>query len=318
MKKWTIVGIIMMTFSSCSAQNTESEKQLASLYKQVKYRNQAVTYNLNIQIGACNFELLINDMPVQEYFGDADGTANVSVPINDAILTSGKQHWKLIVYPGERKGQVLTALSPNVLINIELEKTTESDHNKKSDKPVKLISTPVNTANGSSVYADAGKKTAMYEGTFDAVVPYTLKGWTMGQDLRKEDQVRLEQEVLKYYQKYAGFYHEKNIAGILSAVMAKERERAQYFFLDQVACKETVTGYKEFLDFPSSKVLPINQYQMRIYGGGKVVALERTDRPNKGEPVTRIEYKDKNGKTVTEFMYVYLQRNTSGELEMIR
>ncbi|WP_205529503.1 hypothetical protein [Taibaiella koreensis] len=310
--------ILSMAFTMCKGQTNNGENQLASLYKQVRFRDRAVEYRTNIEVGACNFELLINDVPVEQYFGDAEGTVNTSVPINDAILQTGAQHWKLIVYPGERKGKQLEELSPNVLIDIEIEKITKGGSQQEAGAVKKLVTTSLVKRDGREVFADAGKRIVVYEGSFPASVPYNIPGWTKGQDLQKEDSLALQREVLAYYQKYAGFYNEKNVEGIYSAVLAKERERAQYFFLDAEGCKETIKDYKEFLSFPSPNVLPVEHYRMRFYGNGKIVALERTDPPNKGEPVTRIEYKDKNGKTVTEFMYCYLMRNASGQLEMIR
>lgn len=320
MKNYLLLLGVITTFSFCNAQNINTEKEMASLYKNVKFRQQAVEYRANLQIGACNFELLINDLPVEQYFGDASGTFNTSTPVNDAILRSGTQRWKLIVYPGYRNNQKLEQLSPHLLIDIGLERIAQSKHGQVGDaSPVKLATTPFININGQSVYADAGKETAIYEGTFTAEVPYSLTGWSAGQDLTKEDQSKLLAEVLDFYQQYAALYKEKNINGIFKSVLAKEKERAQYFFMDASANAEAVTTYKEFLDFPSPAVLPIENYRLRFYGDGKIVTLERTDYPNIGEPVTRIEYKDQNGKTVTEYMYCYLQRPAgSTRLEMIR
>jgi hypothetical protein len=311
----------MSTLTACAQNKTNMNNTIKDLYKTVQHRDKAVEYRANIQVGACNFELLINDIPVEQFFGNANGTFNTSTPINDAILKSGKQRWKLILYPGFKDNQPTTALSPNVLIDIEIEGLKHTANGVEAlTEPVALLTTPQRqNAEGKEVYTEAGKPTAVYEGTFDANVPYTLTGWSESTDLRKEDQEQLKKELLSYYEEYAGYYRSKNTERIMEAVAGKEKERAQYFFLDASGLQETYNDYTAFLAFPSPRVLPIEHYRLRFYGDGKIVTLERADFPNIGEPVTRIEYADRNNKPVTEYMFCYLHRKKPGmKLEMIR
>ncbi|WP_162903422.1 hypothetical protein [Taibaiella koreensis] len=164
MIKGIMISIMAIVFSICHAQNKHEKDQIKNLYKHVQFKNQAVEYRANIQIGASNFELLINDVPVEQYFGDADGTVNTSIPINDAILHSGSQRWKLILYHGTSKGKDLTGLSSNVLIDIEIEKLTPDISSNEQSASIKILATPTVLISGKPQYKDAGKVIAIYEG----------------------------------------------------------------------------------------------------------------------------------------------------------
>ncbi len=92
-----------MSLQSCG-QNTKTMNDnateiLGSLYKDVKYYDQRINYHADIFIGGCNYEVLINDFPVDSHFGPGDGAMNTSIPINTAILHKGEQTWKIRVYP---------------------------------------------------------------------------------------------------------------------------------------------------------------------------------------------------------------------------
>lgn len=234
MKKTALALFLISALSSCAQNKQNMNNSLKDLYKTVQFRDKAIEYRANIQVGACNFELLINDIPVEQYFGNTDGTFNTSTPINDAILKSGPQRWKLILYPGYRNNSPVTTLSPNVFLEIEIEGLKHKPQSVETIAgPVSLINTPQRKdEKGNNIYLEAGKPTAVYEGTFNADVPYTLPGWSESTDLRKENQDQLLKEVLAFYQKYSGYYAHRDVAAILNTVQEKEKERAQYFFQD--------------------------------------------------------------------------------------
>ena len=74
-------------------------EKIANLYKEVKYHEQAISYQAEYFIGGCNFEILINGFPIERYYGLGNGALSASVPINTAILKSGLQSWKIRIFP---------------------------------------------------------------------------------------------------------------------------------------------------------------------------------------------------------------------------
>jgi hypothetical protein len=122
MKKTILYLLIGCSLASCAQEKKKmNDNLIPDLYKEVKFKDQKISYRAGIQVGASNFVLLINDVPVAQNFEEAGGTFNTSAPINDMILKSGKQHFKLILYPGFKNSLPLTALSENVLAKITIE-----------------------------------------------------------------------------------------------------------------------------------------------------------------------------------------------------
>ncbi|WP_157280187.1 hypothetical protein [Pedobacter borealis] len=320
----SMIILLAAVYSSLASAQSDVRRQTSveELNRTNRNAGKAIEYRANIQAGACAFELFVNDIPVEQFFGNATGTFNTSSPINDCILRSGTQQWKLIVYPGYKDGKPTEALSSNIVIDIEVEglEHVTTGTAKTVDKPIQLITAPVKKdGNGKETYSDAGKPMAVYEGTFKAQVPYSLPGWSNSKDLSKENPEKLLEEVLSYYREYAGYYAMKDTAAILQAVYPKEKERAQYFFIDENGARETYKDYTEFLSFKNAEVQPIEKYKLKFYGNGRIVTLERSDFPNIGEPVTRIHHYGKNNNLLIDYMFCYLhKRQGSDKFEMIR
>lgn len=268
----------------------------------------AIEYRLNFEIGAASFECFINDIPVEQYFGEGNGTLNTSTPINDAILKPGTQHWKLILYPSCKDGKQLAALPGKIKAVVQVEGLHKSDGKQVSN--VELL-------NIDGDHPNAAKAAAVYEGSFEAKVPYHLTGWSQSVNLQKEDEKALLPELLAAYESYAECFRKKDAAALHQLIRQKENEMAQFFYLDKEEAAAHLSEYSD--DFKLDyTVLPIEKYRLRFYGNGKIAALERTDYPNIGEPVVRYTVKRPKGEE-TAFMYAYFHRPRPGaKLEMIR
>ncbi len=315
-----VLMLLAASFHSCAQNNTTMEKSIKDIYKTVQHRDQAIEYRANIQVGACSFEFLINDVPVQSYFENANGTFNVSAPFNDAILASGIQRWKLILYPAYKDRVQTEVLSPNILIDIEVEGLRHTAESVRTVYgPVSLITTPVKENDkGEEVFEHAGAPVAIYEGTFEAKVPYKLSGWSESKDLSKEDQEQLLVEVLRATQAYANCFKSKDTVGVTNLVYNKEVEYQQANFCGKEDSEEQWKYYLENFNLPDAIVQPIENYKMRIYGDGRLVTLERNDFPYIGEPVVRINYMEGNRKMISYLFATFHKPKGSDKLEIIR
>jgi len=311
-----------MALSSCAQPPKNMNTTLISdLYKEVKHRGKAVQYHAGIQVGGCAFEFFVNDLPVVQYFENGNGALNTSAPINDHILKSGTQTWKLVLYPAYLKGIQTEPLSKGIEANIEIETLKFREDGVDNIAPTfSLIETPKKkNEKGDTVYAEAGKKIMVYEGTFQAIVPYELKGWSQSVDLRKEDSPKLLQEVITAYQEYISILKDKDAQKVAEKVYKKERECAQAYFMDEEATKDRWNNYKTIFTIDGLELQSLEHYQMKIYGDGRIVCLERTDYPNINEPAIRARYKDEKGRGQVEYYYYYLHRpQPSSKLEIIR
>lgn len=305
--------------SAIEQQSTIGDDRVSikDIYKQVQFTDRAIAYRADIQVGAAGFEFYVNDVLVAYYFGNANGTFNTSAPVNNAILRSGKQKWKLILFPPFLNGKQESAISPNLIVDIRIEGLKDSPEGAGTlVPPARLIA--ISRQERGHVSATTGKPSAVYTGEFNAAVPYTLLGWSNSKDLTKEDGEKLLQEVLEVHRHYLDLLKNKDIAGIEEMVCNKEQETQQANFDDQAGSMENYAAYTGVFDLPEATFLPIEKYRLKIFGDGRLVTLVRSDFPNIDEPVIRIRYL-KNGRKRIKAMYgVFHKPAGSGRLEMIR
>lgn len=154
---------MLMKLSYCKCQQTDITKEIPAI-------NKAVEYWASIESGACNFQLLINNIPIAQYFGDVKEDSLMSRSIDKAILTGGEQKWKLVLYPGYQDGKPIERLAPNTSICLEIEKVSRGNHTKRESPATKLFPMRLLTIPNKEGFAYTGKDFVAYEGTFHVEV----------------------------------------------------------------------------------------------------------------------------------------------------
>src|SRR5690554_5093662 len=221
MKHFVLSILILFPLLGCAQNSKNMEKEVNEIFSDlgeyVKHRDQAVNYHANIYIGAVNFEVLINDFPVQKFYRPATGAISTSIPINTAILKPGKQTWKIKVYPSlthkvDENGEIIASMPDTAIskggrieMNIEGIYYDENGNIVKEDHNIVSFEAPLreDPETGRMILVDAGKPYVEYSGTFEAKVPYQLEGWSEGQDLTQLDTDDLEEKVVKVYKEFS-------------------------------------------------------------------------------------------------------------------
>lgn len=332
--KLTILLILTLAFHSCAQQQkkenknmpyTETHQTMEELYKEVQYRNDKIYYDLKVYNGACNYKIWVNDMPVFAMYNNARG--ELSFPINTEIFRSGKQTLKIRIFPflNSKTRTFDDKLNKYSGLDVEIREMEWDANERKFDYyPIFNYQTP---REGSESLQDNPRGFLFEEGeeelpyyeeivTFEAKVPYDLKGWSQSVDLRNENQEELLKEIEKYYKSLANDFDKKNVKSIAEKYYTKEKEIAQCFFHNE---KEAKTRWnediiKEIID-PNSKAGKIEKYELEFFGNGKVVALMRFP----GKSPLYVTIPDENG-SLDYFVYdIFLHRpRPSAPLEMIR
>jgi len=316
MKRIFVYLLLGSSLLSCAQNNKKmNNPSIPDLYKEVQFKDQNTNYRANIQVGACNFSLLINDVPIVQYLEESSGTFNTTSPINNVILKSGKQTYKLILYPGYKDGQPATALSENVLVDINIEGFRYRGYAvEKVVPPVSLVNISAKQQN----FKQAGQPVAIFEGVFDIQVPYDITGWSESQDLRKEDPDALLKEILAAYKEFGDIVTTKDSVRLSNLVYQKEKDYAQALFLDQEGTKKQWDTYSSILHAKKLEMEPIENYKLKFYGKGRLVTLERIDYPYAGQPALRADVTDAQGEEYTEYYFYYLHKKAgSNKLELI-
>ncbi|MCW3161097.1 hypothetical protein [Chryseobacterium oryctis] len=331
----SILFSLLFFLQSCGQNNKALDKEvneiLGNLYKDVKNYDQRINYHAMIFIGGCNYEVLINDFPVDRYFGEGNGAASGSAPINRAILKSGLQTWKIRIYPihdiKEINGKV-TMLPRNTIqegarveIAIEGIQFKENGDIEKRFGKVVDFKAPLkkDDKTGKNIFAEAGKPYIEYSGTFQADVPYQLAGWEEGEDLYKLDKSTLEKQLLNKYKEYSNWIQNRNLEKIAKSNLNSEKEESQALFYDKQTNQSIINNnYINGWGAEGLKVYPLENYKIKFFGNGKLATLERSDYV--GDPILAGEYVNKNNKNEEMkvfYLYFYIPKGKT-ELEVIR
>ena len=306
MKLKLIVLGMLISLNSCS-QKTEikmtqnpdikANNIVDKIYAEVKTYADYTRYYLDIEQSWCHAEIFVNDIPVHKDFNNALIASTKS--INHVILKSGLQKVTYKLYPvGEHEGEIISTLTNDTEMKITAE---WQDFYKLEKQGTAMVqSTPMSNPSNpmeEPVSLLSGKK--YYEGsfTFNAIVPYELKGWSESQDLRKLDQKDLERKVLAEYEKNKNIYQSKNLDAI--AKIEFDNMRNQYVS-EYATRKDIQQGWDEVLKAVNSSVFemqPIKDYKMVFYAEGRLVGLVSTssDKNLKDKSVLVCHYRDKDG-----------------------
>jgi len=317
-KKTILLLFIIMSVSYCNSQNknnAEMDKIINEIASQLITFKDKPSYHASINTSACSFEFLVNDMPVLSYYNK--GGIATSVPINPQILKSGIQTFKIKIYPGYYKEnkQLIQAdsLIKDTKFDLSFSHKDWSNLGEESKIDFEFSLPHTITESGIREFKLAGSPYFEYKGTFNASVPYSLKGWQESVNLSEENEEDLEAEVIKVYQELIVKYKNKDIEGISEYNKNKITERLQSIYSTEKSDILKITDkISSKFNSPSFNIEPLENYKINILGNGRAVRLVRDDLKNKGEGVVRITYQNKEGKKRLSFYGFTFHRPVKG------
>lgn len=335
MKKVILILTLVTSFLSCSQNNKtkQTDKQMEesiltsanyvkTMLRDIKRYPKEPIYQVYVKNSLCLYELFVNDFPVGKLFDYSQKATPYD--INSAILKSGKQQITLRIYPSpaeySRSGDLL---SPNTSCDLEIVSVDNKDPNFNSIPVAKFtLPTKVRMAgqnNDVEIPEFEGEGKKYYEITFefDATVPYENDGWSNGQDLKKLDQKKLEEATLKFYQSQWTLYKNKDVDKMFSYLLRKEKETTQASFDEIKSLEKIKTVYLKPFTINSFVLEPINNYNYKIYGNGKIISLQQnsTDPRLRSNSALWGKYKNENGNTIANFRNYYLYLPVGKKLE---
>ncbi len=299
-----------------------SIQKIEDVYQTVQHRESKVFYDLKIYNGACNYKVLINDVPVHEMYNNVRG--EFSLGINNLILKSGQQRLKIRIFPFyDENGKLNNKLHRYAGLDVTVREMEWNEEYRKFDYyPVFSYVTPrkgnKSLEDDPTEFLLKDEELPYYEEEviFEAKVPYDLKGWSESVNLKNENSENLKKEAIAYYESLAKDFTNRNTAAIAKKYYKKEKEIAQCFFHSQKEAKTRfyVDIMERILD-PTAKVRKLEKYDIKFFGDGKIVALMR----HPGVSPICIVTKRDNGDLRYSVYDVFLHRPTpSAKLEMIR
>ncbi|MCT3939633.1 hypothetical protein HZP52_03710 [Elizabethkingia anophelis] len=306
-------------------EHDKATELLGNLYKDVKYREREISYHAIVSTGAATVEVYINGYPIHQEKAvvGQSGRTGGSNPINECILKSGEQNWEVRVYPAYNSdGTQQAQLSKEARFTIRLDKLRFNDNGVDNlSDPVILLETPKAfevsaTGNTEETYKDAGKPMMIYKGTFNADVPYILKGWGDSVDLTKEDKSLLEKELVVKYKELWDLLDKRQTDLLAEKILNREKEISQALFYTKDENDNYLKTFFDKFGKEEKKMKPLENYKMVFYGN-KMVALVSNDPVYKYYPVLRANYGE-NGRKMLSYIMVFHRPKVGRPLEIIR
>ena len=211
------------------------------------------------------YELYINDIKADcDYVG-----ANSGVDMNPYILKNGKYKVKLRIFPAFKAGEKLIASKDIKNSNISFgsyirNKETDEILNYE-DKPLPITAPTIDVP-----YFEQEWEVEITD------LPYELEGWSKGQDLRKWDKDKLEKKVVAYYQRLWSILNNGDGKEFIRLWEKSDKELFSYYYTTQERYLKLVENTIEDVErYCKGTMIPLEDYEMKIYAEGKLVCLER-------------------------------------------
>jgi hypothetical protein len=314
MKKAITLFCLILSLSSCGQKQKikkeeimtqQNIEKIRNIYKEIKTYDYNPSYTLHMNAGGLSFEVLINGNPIFSHYDSGNITG--SIPINPSLINSGKQKIKIIITPEtDENYSTKLLIDPNdVSFDFTIdcgdygrEKVKDFHEVFKYKMPKLKESLPIYELNLE----------------FEAKVPYALNGWTHSVDLSKEDKQKLLKEVEAFYNEIINDYKNRDINRLADKYYNRVFELQQASYGNKRNDVQDIID-NWIIDANDDKPFILDQYQMKFYGDGKMVALVKTDKYYKN--FSSLMREDKEGNY--SCYGLILHRPTEGApLEVIR
>ncbi len=277
-RKLVLILFICISAGSC-AQKTKSNLELTRMKPiQVIPKEQQITYAIHIN-AKTPYEIYIDDIPLERFY---ESGMNATSELNPYLLGNGTHTLKVRYLPLETAKDTL--LHPGDVY-----------HNKDAKWNIFFVSYIKDTNDplgyeGEIDYVNSAlevipppKAVPFWEQEFDIEIkdlPYNLTGWSKSHDLSKMDKDELKNQVFDYYKKIRTLMNEGNIKEYLDLNKQKDKEIAIATYDDKLGWYTSDERINNLSTKCKGNMLPLNKdnYQLKLYAYGRIVALERIGR----------------------------------------
>ncbi|OWP74432.1 hypothetical protein [Flavobacterium oreochromis] len=251
-------------------------------------------YMIDFNACACMFEIRVNDYPVISL--NVEGQVSSNIPINFAILESGKQNVSCIIVPFLGQNRLLEESKLEFTINL-YDVTNEFSF-------VRMIE------NYKSEVVDSNKIIPIIKdhSEFIAEVPYELKAWQNGIKLSNNDEIL--KKLKNKYNELVTLINTEKYDAFLNQIKPRENNMAKSMYLSEYETKsrisELITDFKN--GFKVTKLDPNSIIQFYAYG--KVAVFKKIN----GEPAFSLINEDTQEELMLDFTFYIPEGKTEFEI----
>ena len=249
-------------------------------------------YTIDFSVAACNFEILINDIPVLTM--EAEGQISSNVPINYAIYNSGEQFITAIIKP--ISGQQNLHPEASLRFNVRLYDVANNEFKHIKDFPETAVQ---------KVEENQKIPFLKTSAEFTAEISYSLTKWNDGENL--EDVDNFKEKLITAYNKLADLLKEEMYSEFAEKIKVREKNMAVSMYLSSSESNARINGLIEdakngfvVMPFPKDTIL-------KFYGYGKLATFKKLN----GEPAFYLY----NNETKEELMIDQMFYIPKGKME---
>ncbi|MGQ7855153.1 hypothetical protein ACUN24_13035 [Pedobacter sp. WC2501] len=274
MKITLVLCSILMIFG-ISQQNSPNEKRSPAKGNRLESSNSVknkVSYVVHVN-SLTPYELYLDDILIDFYYGN---TISNTTELNPYLLGNGKHTLKIRFLPKEEASDKM--LSPADLIFNETARWHLYFLKTVADKNDPLgYSNELDYTKGELKIKAPSTKVPFWEQTWALDVkdlPYQVKGWSESEDVRKKDQDMLQKEVVRYFSHLKDLLNNGKIDDFRKLCKKRDQEIDVVTYTTPEDSKIDDQNNKErLLKICPGNMQALNNYEMKIYGNGKLVTL---------------------------------------------
>lgn len=282
--------------------STNESKLIVHDYKNsVAIKNK--DYKITANIKDCQFEILVDDVPVCNGVAQNKnhGTVAIDISINNVLLKSGKHEILLKLYPIFGK----TELGEFCYGDLKLWYWNAENH---VDDSIDLLTirTPQLTGEKNPI-----SSLSYYElkTVSDFVIPYSTDGWTNSINLKDEMEIGndLKNEIQNTYDKIREIIKKHDTIAFSALIKEREKLLGTAFYS---TLQEQTNDLEEFLEIINNPDYEVEPYQQKaklyFYGYGKLITILTPEK----EGIIKLVNKKLDKNITLDF---YFHRKKAGE-----
>lgn len=253
-------------------------------------------YTIDFSASACNFEILINDIPVVSM--EVKGQVATNVPINYAIYKNGIQYITAKITP--LLGELNLHVEAGLKYNIRLFDVANNEFNFIEDFPI--VELP-------KVGKEQKIPLSTESSEFSAEIPYSLTKWDGAENLK--DVVNIKEKLIASYNYLAELIKNEKYDEFVERIKNREKNMATSMYLSN---SESNARINSLIDDAKNgfKIMPLPQDTvMKFYGYGKLATFKKLN----GEPALFLYNSETQEELMIDQMF-YIPKGKT-ELEVI-
>ncbi|WP_208602982.1 hypothetical protein [Pedobacter steynii] len=256
-----ILSIIFIMSLGCNdLKNSKTDKAITQVIKEKQ-----ITYTISAT----------TPIPVVVYFNDIKVSEehtplNSSIDVNGYALKNGKYKVKIQIFPVFKRGDKVVYPEDIKSCRFSFGSFVRDGETGDISKPQTYVQLSLKDLNSPVAYFEQEWEVDIKE------LPYTLEGWSKGQDLSKMDKKEIEKKVIQYHESIRETLNQGNGDQWIDLTKRRATETAVFNYSSTERYESSIKENRMNVEkYCANRMIPLEDYELKLYAEGKLATLER-------------------------------------------